>query len=73
MRRRLSVRFLSLCQVDSIVLSIGPPAGVESELLNRAYEVARAETVAKNAELEIEMRRMLSDNQIDTLVMKANP
>jgi hydrogenase nickel incorporation protein HypA/HybF len=41
-------------QVDSILLSIGPLSGVEPELLSRAYEVARAETVAKNAELEIE-------------------
>jgi len=41
-------------RVDSIVLSIGPLAGVEPELLSRAYEVARAETVAKNAELTIE-------------------
>ena len=41
-------------RVDSIVLSIGPLAGVEPELLSRAYEVARADTIAKDAELEIE-------------------
>ena len=41
-------------RVESIVLSIGPLAGVEPELLSRAFEVARAETVAKDAELEIE-------------------
>ena len=41
-------------RVDSIVLSIGPLAGVEPELLSRAFEVARAETVARNAELQIE-------------------
>ena len=41
-------------RVDSIVLSIGPLAGVEPELLTRAYEVARLNTVAEHAELEIE-------------------
>ena len=41
-------------RVDSIVLSIGPLAGVEPELLIRAFEVARADTVANDAELEIE-------------------
>lgn len=41
-------------RVDSIVLSIGPLAGVEPDLLNRAFEVARAETVASEAELQIE-------------------
>lgn len=41
-------------RVESILLSIGPLAGVEPELLNRAYEVARAETVANDAELTIE-------------------
>lgn len=41
-------------RVDSIVLSIGPLSGVEPDLLNRAYEVARADTVAAHAELEIE-------------------
>ena len=40
-------------RVDSIVLSIGPLSGVEPVLLNRAYEVARLQTVAENAELEI--------------------
>lgn len=41
-------------QVDSIVLSIGPLSGVEPDLLSRAFVVAQAGTVAKNAELEIE-------------------
>ena len=41
-------------RVDSIVLSIGPLSGVEPELLSRAYEVARLQTVAENAPLEIE-------------------
>lgn len=41
-------------QVDSIVLSIGPLSGVEPLLLSRAFEIARADTVAKNAALEIE-------------------
>ena len=41
-------------RIDSVVLSIGPLAGVEPELLKRAFEIARLDTVAKNAELEIE-------------------
>ena len=41
-------------RVDSIVLSIGPLSGVEPVLLNRAYEVARLQTLAENAELEIQ-------------------
>jgi len=41
-------------RVDIIVLSIGPLAGVEPELLKRAFEVARSQTVADNAVLEIE-------------------
>jgi len=41
-------------QVDSILLSIGPLAGVEPELLSHAFEIARANTVAANAELKIE-------------------
>jgi hydrogenase nickel incorporation protein HypA/HybF len=40
-------------QVDSIVLSIGPLAGVEPPLLDRAFEIARMGTVAQSAELEI--------------------
>jgi len=42
-------------RVEHIVLSIGPLAGVEPELLSRAFEVARAETIAETAELEIEI------------------
>ena len=41
-------------RVDSIVLSVGPLSGVEPVLLSRAYEVARFQTVAENAPLEIE-------------------
>jgi hydrogenase nickel incorporation protein HypA/HybF len=41
-------------RVDSIVLSIGPLAGVEADLLSRAFEVARMGTVAENARLEIQ-------------------
>ena len=41
-------------RVEHIVLSIGPLAGVEPELLSRAFEVARMDTVAEGAELEIE-------------------
>lgn len=40
-------------RVDSIVLSIGPLSGVEPELLARAFEAARIQTVAEHAELEI--------------------
>lgn len=43
----------SASRVDSIVLSIGPLAGVEPDLLSRAFEIARLHTVAENAELEI--------------------
>jgi len=41
-------------RVDSIVLSIGPLSGIEPQLLSRAFEIARMETLAENAELEIE-------------------
>jgi len=41
-------------QVDSIVLSIGPLSGVEPVLLDRAFEVARLQTVAENSTLDIE-------------------
>ena len=41
-------------RVDSIVLLIGPLAGVEPILLGRAFEIARLETVASEVELEIE-------------------
>ena len=41
-------------RVESIVLSIGPLSGVEPELLNRAFEIARADTVAEYSVLEIE-------------------
>ena len=41
-------------RVEKIALSIGPLSGVEPELLERAFEVARMDTVAEAAELEIE-------------------
>ena len=41
-------------RVDSIMLSIGPLSGVEPVLLTHAFEVARAGTVANDAELGIE-------------------
>ena len=41
-------------RVDRIVLSIGPLSGVEPVLLRRAYEAACLQTVAENAEFEIE-------------------
>jgi hydrogenase nickel incorporation protein HypA/HybF len=40
-------------RVDSIVLSIGPLAGIEPQLLSQAFTVARMATVAENADLEI--------------------
>lgn len=40
--------------VDRVVVRIGALAGVEGGLLERAYSVARAGTVAGNATLEIE-------------------
>jgi hydrogenase nickel incorporation protein HypA/HybF len=39
--------------VERIVLQVGLLSGVEPPLLQRAFEVARAGTVAANAELEI--------------------
>ena len=41
-------------RIDSIVLSIGPLSGIEPHLLKQAFSIARLETVAENAELEIE-------------------
>ncbi len=41
-------------RIDTIVLSIGPLSGVEPQLLKRAFEIARLNTVAEDAELEIE-------------------
>jgi len=40
--------------VSRIVLRIGPLAGVEPQLLQQAFPIARAGTVATNAVLEIE-------------------
>ena len=41
-------------RIDRIVLSIGPLSGIEPELLKRAFDIARLDSVAKGAELEIE-------------------
>jgi len=40
-------------QVERIVLQMGPLAGVEAPLLAQAFAIARAGTLAENAELEI--------------------
>ncbi len=37
-----------------MVLAVGPLSGVEPSLLSRAFRLARASTIAENAELEIE-------------------
>jgi hydrogenase nickel incorporation protein HypA/HybF len=39
--------------VDRVMVSIGPLSGVEPQLLGRAFDVARAGTLAKEAELEV--------------------
>ncbi len=41
-------------RVDRILLRIGPLSGVEAPLLQNAFPVASAGTLAENAELEIE-------------------
>jgi len=41
-------------RVDNIVLSIGPLSGIEPQLLSRAFDIACLETIAEDAELEIE-------------------
>lgn len=41
-------------RIHSIVLSIGPLSGVEPHLLEQAFTVARMDTAAQDAELEIE-------------------
>lgn len=40
--------------VDRIIVVIGPLSGVEAPLLKRAFSIARAGTVAENAELDCE-------------------
>ena len=40
-------------RVDRIVLSIGPLSGVEPDLLGRAFDIARVQTLAESAVLEI--------------------
>lgn len=40
--------------VDKIIVLLGPLSGAEPDLLQRAFEVARAGTVAANAELLVE-------------------
>jgi len=39
--------------IERVVLSVGALSGVEPELLRRAFEIARAGTLAANAELQI--------------------
>jgi len=41
-------------EVAKIVLHIGPLAGVESRLLQEAFPIARAGTIAEAAEIQIE-------------------
>ena len=41
-------------EVTGIVVAVGPLSGVEGSLLARAFEVARAGTIAEGAELAIE-------------------
>ncbi|HHS84152.1 MAG TPA: hydrogenase maturation nickel metallochaperone HypA [Gammaproteobacteria bacterium] len=41
-------------QVEKIILKIGPLSGVEAELLQHAWPLAAAQTVAEDAELVIE-------------------
>jgi hydrogenase nickel incorporation protein HypA/HybF len=40
-------------RVDQIVLSVGPLSGVEPDLLDHAFEIARCGTVAEDAVLEM--------------------
>lgn len=40
--------------VKHIVVRVGPLAGVEPQLLGQAYTLARAGTIAENAELTVE-------------------
>lgn len=41
-------------EIVEIVIAIGPLSGVEAQLLERAFEVARAGTIAHGARLRIE-------------------
>ncbi|NIR27885.1 MAG: hydrogenase maturation nickel metallochaperone HypA [Gammaproteobacteria bacterium] len=41
-------------RIDKVTLRIGPLSGIESALLERAYPLASAGTVAQGAELSIE-------------------
>jgi hydrogenase nickel incorporation protein HypA/HybF len=40
--------------VETIFLSVGPLSGIEPSLLKRAFEIARLDTIAESAELEIQ-------------------
>lgn len=42
-------------KVSRIVVQVGPLGGVEPDLLSHAFTIARAETVAAEAELVLEM------------------
>jgi hydrogenase nickel incorporation protein HypA/HybF len=50
----LVARERGVTRVDNIVLSIGPLSGIEPQLLNRAFSIARLESQVENAQLEIE-------------------
>ena len=61
--------------VTSIVIGMGPLAGVEVQLLKNAYPIASAGTVAQDAELVIEhlpikVRRMQCGSESDALPNK---
>ncbi len=40
--------------VETIFLSVGPLSGIEPSLLKRAFEIARLDTIAESAELDIQ-------------------
>ncbi len=42
------------CEVVALSVAIGPLSGVEPELLARAFEIARAGTIAERAMLQVE-------------------
>ncbi len=41
-------------EVTGVLVAVGPLSGVEAPLLKRAFTVARAGTIAQNAELDVE-------------------
>jgi len=46
-------------RVKKIILKIGPLSGVEAELLQHAWPLAAADTVAEHAELIVETERVV--------------